>query len=244
MTELANRSAVEVARQLAAAHPDATLPCPLCPATVKAENLERHLTKVHAAELQTAASETTRWSGADKGIVVPMIGLLVAWGVGLTVAVALGVPIGDLGSAIVGGACLVAMGLSAAAVLGVFKARLELDGDRLRLRWLFGLGSRSVALPAKLESGRLVGKKLVAPGLSMVAGQAEDKDMGAYLRLSSGGSTITVGANKAAGLAKHWAQKGWSRGPKARLWSITVDRSVLVALEYQLAARGQLKPRE
>ena len=37
-----------VARELAAAHPDSKLPCPVCANTVKAPNLSSHVEKVHA----------------------------------------------------------------------------------------------------------------------------------------------------------------------------------------------------
>jgi hypothetical protein len=48
------------ARGLARAHPTAKLPCPVCVVTVKAENLDKHLDKVHAGIEHAAASE---WHG-------------------------------------------------------------------------------------------------------------------------------------------------------------------------------------
>lgn len=48
------------ARTLAAAHPDALLPCPVCVTSLRAANLDRHVAKVHAG---VAIPATTRWSG-------------------------------------------------------------------------------------------------------------------------------------------------------------------------------------
>ncbi|MDX2092537.1 MAG: hypothetical protein SFX73_32030 [Kofleriaceae bacterium] len=53
-------SKLEIARALASAHPGARLPCPVCAASLNAENLERHLAKVHPGA--SSSSETT-WRG-------------------------------------------------------------------------------------------------------------------------------------------------------------------------------------
>jgi hypothetical protein len=51
---------VAIARELAVAHPRAKLPCPVCGASLKAENLEKHLAKVHSSATVATA---TRWRG-------------------------------------------------------------------------------------------------------------------------------------------------------------------------------------
>lgn len=51
---------VGFARELACAHPSAKLPCPICVVTVKAENLDKHLDKVHA---RIEASPAASWPG-------------------------------------------------------------------------------------------------------------------------------------------------------------------------------------
>jgi len=51
---------ISTARELAAAHPTAKLPCPVCAASVNAENLARHLDKVHPGARAPAA---TTWPG-------------------------------------------------------------------------------------------------------------------------------------------------------------------------------------
>lgn len=53
-------NALELARELAVSHPAAKLPCPVCAASLKAENLERHLAKVHPGA--TASTESV-WRG-------------------------------------------------------------------------------------------------------------------------------------------------------------------------------------
>lgn len=51
---------IAIARRLAAASPTARLPCPVCAASLDAENLARHLAKVHAG---ATASAAVRWRG-------------------------------------------------------------------------------------------------------------------------------------------------------------------------------------
>jgi hypothetical protein len=51
-------TSLETARRLAREHPTAKLPCPVCAASLKTENLERHLAKVHPG---APASSDTTW---------------------------------------------------------------------------------------------------------------------------------------------------------------------------------------
>jgi hypothetical protein len=51
---------VAIARELAAEHPHTKLPCPVCGASVKAENLEKHLAKVHS---NATVASGTMWRG-------------------------------------------------------------------------------------------------------------------------------------------------------------------------------------
>jgi hypothetical protein len=50
---------ISIARSLAAAHPNAKLACPVCAVSLKAENLDRHLAKVHAS----ATASSAPWPG-------------------------------------------------------------------------------------------------------------------------------------------------------------------------------------
>jgi len=51
---------IAIARQLASVHTRAKLPCPVCAASLKAENMDSHLAKVHAGV--TSYAETA-WKG-------------------------------------------------------------------------------------------------------------------------------------------------------------------------------------
>lgn len=53
------------ARRLAAARPDAPVPCPRCAAGVKGASLERHLAKVHPPG-SGGGADAARWSGPDR----------------------------------------------------------------------------------------------------------------------------------------------------------------------------------
>ncbi|KIG18572.1 hypothetical protein DB30_00257 [Enhygromyxa salina] len=237
--------AVATARRLAGAHPQATLPCPGCAASVKAQNLERHLAKLHAGALQAAGGETQRVTlgGADRWIVRPAIGLVVVWAVVVTGVFASGVALTNPLMAGIGAALLVVFTVLLLALLGVFRARLVLEHDHVQLRCGLGLVSRSLQLPTELEVGSLIERKDSSLTNLSSNAVAEDRRVGRYLRLVNGGRAITVGAAKAAGLGQHWAAGGWRAGSKRRGWDISVDRETMIALEYYLAGRGLLQPK-
>lgn len=237
-------AAVALARQLAstlpATQPGATLPCPVCPANVDAANLEFHLSKAHADRLQDPGG-ALRITGVDKRSFFATIGLLIAWAVAAVVAFSvIGVALTNTSVAILAVSLVVCASVPTAAAAGAFKARLELDGDQLRLRWL--LGSRAVPLPATIEAGVALDSEMKSTGVSAVDGAAKDV-AGAYIRLSGGGVTITVATTEAPELGERWAASGWTRGDEIRRWDVTVDRPAFVALELHLAARGQLTAR-
>lgn len=180
----------------------------MCPADVHAANLDRHLNKVHRAELHASGQDgALRLRGTDRRI------------------------------------ARVAVVLIMAAGLGAFGARLELVGEQLRLRWLFGLGARAVTLPAKLETGTLLERKTSAMHIQRDNSEGKAVPVGTYLRLRGGGGSITIGVKQAGGPGKRWAQGGWAKAKKTRWVDIEVDRAGLVALEYHRATRRQLMPR-
>lgn len=231
---------IAIVRALAAAHPGATLPCPVCATQIGGSNVELHLSSAHPERLAAPVGDSRgalRVTGVDKRSFVAVIGLLIAWGVGTTVVFALKVPLTDIGVAILGASFLVCAGVPGAAAAGAFKARLELDGDRVRLRWL--LGSRVVPLPATLEGGVAIATEMKSTGVSAVDGAAKDVP-GAYLCLAGGGAKITIATTEATEIGHRWSAGGWTRGDDIRQWDITVDRSAFIALELYLAARGQL----
>lgn len=232
---------VAIARSLAAAHPNATLPCPECAAVVNAGNLDRHLGKVHpTVPLESPPDAIVRLTGVDHRIRRPLYVLPIMWAIAVTIVFAMGGPINDTIMAIIGASLLLHCAPLVAAMLGVFRAHLELDGEHVRLRW--GFGRSTIQLPAELESGGWVERRASVLDHQQETGSAQDENVGAYLRLSQGNAVITVGAHEGVGLRKHWAAGGWRKGPKRRSCDIRVDRNALVAIEYHLAARGLLIP--
>jgi hypothetical protein len=236
-------STVAIARSLAAAHPNAVLPCPACPASVNASNLEQHLGKVHPTALQQSSpAGPVQLIGVDRHIRRPLLAIPFVWLIGVVGLVAAGLPLTDVSVAIIG-ASLLPFGFLPifAALRGVFRARIELEGDVVRL--MGALRRSTVQLPAKLESGKLLERADNVLDHQQETGPGIDKHVGVYLCLQRDGASITVGAAKAASLGKDWAAQGWSKGPARRTWDITVDRNALVAIEYHLAARGLLIPK-
>jgi hypothetical protein len=234
---------VAIARSLAAAHPNTALPCPLCSASVNAVNLEQHLGKVHATALQESSpGGALRLAGVDRRVRRPLFALPIVGVLGIVAIVIAGVPLTDASVAIMTASFLLFGFVPVfVALRGLLKARIELDGDAVRLFWAFG--TTTVRLPAQLESGQLIERADDVLEHQQETGRGTDKHAGVYLCLRQGDGSITVGAPKAAGLGKNWGAQGWSKGADRRSWDITVDRNALVAIEYHLAARGLLTPR-
>ncbi len=184
-------------------------------------------------------------SGVDKRSFIVLFALFALWGVIAIGALAvLKVRLTDTVVGVMGGTLVVCLGLPTAAAAGAFKAQLIVDGEKLRLRWLFGLASREVGFPAEIETGTAIDSEMKSTGMSAVDGGARDVKLGAYLRLSNGRRAITLAAKEAPELSHHWAPGGWTRGKERRSWDITVDASGLAAIESQLALRGQLTLRD
>lgn len=180
-----------LALQLAAAHPTARLPCPVCATGVNADNLERHLAKVHAG---TIASTASSWRG--KGF------------------------------------------------LGLFPCAVVVDGDTFALHHSLGLGRRVVRLPCAIEIGALFRTR---PD-PITASYADDTNqpgqtvrVGRYLKLV-GERSITIGCRHNTQFATHWDRTGWQDGGRRRSCDLVIDRTAMVAIEYELARRGLLAP--
>ncbi len=128
------------------------------------------------------------------------------------------------------------------AFLGLVPCTLSLDGEALVLR---RLGKRRVSLDASIEVGSLVGSRPEA-GMSSYADDMnvphETVRTGSYLRLTSGKTSITIGASDGTQFADHWMRGMWKQGPKRRGCDIRVPRQTLAALEYVLARAGTLVP--
>ena len=80
----------------------------------------------------------------------------------------------------------------------------------------------------------------------MYHGSSWKVSTGSFLRLSSGGRSLTLGLGKDARLGRNWAEKGWTRRKKQHEGKedIDLDRNSAVAVQYYLAAMGMLQPAE
>jgi len=229
-------AAIETARRLAEAAPEAEVACPICANTMKGASLVKHLDGKHAQ----MDSLPTRWRGTDHASQLTALWLGIA-SVALGAAGVALVPGYDrliLGVAVA--PLLVAMGLAMASFAEKLPAALELKGDALELTTLFGLRTRRLRLPPKgIQIGQLrIWTESPVGGVNHV-----ERMMGRYLRLSGEGSTLIIGAPKGTNMGKRWGSEGFTHGPKRQYWHINVDRQALVHLEYHLAARGGLQAR-
>jgi len=237
---------VAAALAIAEAHPDATLPCPMCPSPVRAENLARHLESTHARPSSSPAAAPPARAilrGVDRHARRPLAVVFLSWAVLASVSFAVFPRFGDAQAGLLGATFALAFAPLGAALLGLLRARVELEGPRVRLRSCFGLVVREVALPAEIATGRAIERRAVPGTHQLEAPPGEDVDAGTFLRLGGGSRSITLVAKKATGLGKSWAPEGWTKGPATRRWDITVDRTALVAVEYYLASLGLLRPR-
>jgi hypothetical protein len=55
-----------IARKLATASPQAMLPCPVCAASLRGENLERHLDGKHPGAASVDSTTDLVWRGVDR----------------------------------------------------------------------------------------------------------------------------------------------------------------------------------
>lgn len=232
---------VETARRLAVAHPAARLPCPVCVNPVNAGNLEGHLAKVHPG----ARAAVPPWRGRDRRIaivaaVVALGGAATAMAITLAVSVVPGSP----GAYGVMALPIVPAMIALAGLFDVWRASLVLDGDVLVLRHSFVLRRRVGLVNAAIEIGALLGSR----GDVTMSAYADEIDVptmpvraGSYVRIAHGRRGITIAAKGASPFAKIWDPAGWRRGRRRRWCDIVVTRDALVALEYELAARGLLR---
>jgi hypothetical protein len=237
-----SEATVAIARRLAAAHPAAKLPCPACGASLRADNFNRHLEKVHGAVAPTKHLADS-WAGADRKILRPLIAGTIL--VVIASFALLAVTPDELVRAVAGIMAVgmfAGLGLIGLTALGKLGARLTLEGDALRLRWGLGLRRSAVRLPATLEAGRVFWMRLArATRSDEVHGASTKEGSGSYLRLTNGPASLTIRCPHDCAFAEHWA--GVQRGPKRDRYDISLDRATFAALEYALAERGLLTVR-
>jgi hypothetical protein len=219
------------------------LPCPLCAAGLRGENLEKHLAKVHAGAGQTSPeAEAFVWVGPSRRVpVVAFVALAVAilWVVATKSGM---IPVsGEAVVVVAGGLGLVFFALLALSETDRLSARLVFDGESLNLSRSLGLRCRSVSLPAELEVGSAWEKWSTAyrVGDDYYWTNQGDRRVGGYLRIFSGSKSITVIASNTS-VKEFWSPKGLQIGPKRFRGDIKLDAAEFVVLEYLLASRGML----
>lgn len=220
-----------LAARLAAARPEAKLPCPRCGDAVKGANLERHLAKAHPG----AGDPPTWWRGPEQvtarrlmvvGAVVAVAGIALATQI---TAEAVGLALGGAG------ALAVVVGGLATYGIGRFPGRLRVDEGGVVLRHGFGLGRRHLPGVDSVVLGRSIVEKTDPSSGPYV------ERSGTYLRLQSGRRAVVVRCRGAGELRATWT--GWQQGPERQRADITISPADLAALQYALWDLGVLEPR-
>lgn len=226
------------------AHPKAMLPCPICVASLRGENLRRHIEKVHPqATIERDAPAVL--IGKDRRFGRELIALLAAFlaGVSLPIALLAGGQLPDWIAISVSAVVTLLVGAISAASFGAFSARLEMNEDTILLRYALGLRRRSCRVAGPIEVGRLWEYRH-DPTMRTIDTPTDTKhDAGFFVRIKDGSARITVGCPRGTAFRKHWAETDWSNASSTRFWDITLSREEMVALEYGLVARSLLKPR-
>ncbi|MCY0987544.1 hypothetical protein OV203_10445 [Nannocystis sp. ILAH1] len=238
-------SGLTTARMLAAAHPQAKLPCPVCAVSLRAKNLDKHLATAHKSQAPTLA-----WVGIDRRMMGASIGALVATIIILGIVLASSDLKSDEARTMVLPflpVIFIPLVMLLMAASGRFKARISVTGDALRLRRTLGLRERVVRLPASIEIGRMTETRgnaaLSTYNDEMHVDDGKEELVGTYLRLGAGRAGMIIGCRQKTGFRHHWDPKGWRAGPAYNGCDIEVKGPILVAIEYMLAERGLLSPR-
>jgi len=239
----AARSALAVARGLAADHPQAKLPCPLCGAGLRAENLEKHLVKVHAGG---AAAETplepVTWSGPSRRVPALAFGALLvaaAWVVATRSHLVVVAPRAEM--SIVAVFVLLFSVVLLLAETNRLRARLHFADGTFTLHLPLSLRPRVLALPAELEVGAMSERRGTATrvGDDFFWSDGGERRLGGYLRLQHGSAAITV-LGSGGSVREFWNVAGGRRGPKRTRYDIRLAEGDFVEFAYLLADRGLL----
>jgi hypothetical protein len=231
----------ERARRLAAAHPEAAVPCPVCAVTVKGANLERHLGKVHPGP--AADADPARWSGPER------VGS--RWLLALGVVAAAGAATYTVASGkqddrvILGAIAVLALAMVVWGAVGwgapLFPGRLRVDERGALLRHSFGLGRRRLRSIDRVVLGSAWESRPAGNSGADDSYESADVRVGAYLQLCSGRRRITVHCRTGGGVRTTWA--GWEQGRRRKGLDITLDRARFVALQLALWDLGVLTVR-
>lgn len=232
----------ERARRLAAARPDAPVPCPACAAGVKGANLERHLAKVHPAG-SGGGADVARWSGPER---VGSRRLLLVAVLAVVACAAFWMTADEPDDRVLlGAAGLLAVALIVWGAVGwgapLFPGRLRVDHRGALLRHSFGLGRRRLgAVDRVVIGGAREGRPAAVQGWDD-GYESADARVGVYLQLCSGRRRITVHCRTAGAVRSTW--NGWQQGAQRRSLDITLDRAEFVALQLALWDLGVLTVR-
>lgn len=238
---MSDGQALAAARSLAADHPQAKLPCPACGAGLRAENLEKHLTKVHGGGADPSAPvEPSAWSGPSRRVPVLAFAALpvaAAW-------------VAATRSGLVAVTPRIEAGIVAVFVLLFSVVLLLAETNRLRARLTFAEGTfvlhlplalrpRRLTLPANIEVGAMAERRSTAThvGDDYVWSDGGERRLGSYLRLHDGPVSITVLASGTS-IGEFWKAAGGRNGLKRTRYDIRLDAADFVALAYLLASRG------
>jgi hypothetical protein len=228
---------VDTARRIAKSHPDALLPCPLCPSSVKGENLASHLTKVHAnTPIPPAAIPSDKivtvpaWRGSDARAVVTLLVGLVPFGIATVANIALEQP--RVLQIATFAAFAFVLVLVFAAWFRKIPARLALAENAIVMRGL--VAKRSVDLPCAIEAGTIRDSRPDAIHKSIEHNTPSVSfDAGTYLAFTGTQELVVACRAKASHL-------GAPKGRKRTSWDIELPREAFVALQYALVERGLL----
>lgn len=231
---------VERARRLAGERPGSTVPCPICAAGVKGDNLDRHLGKVHPG---SGGAHPSRWSGPER------VGSRWLLGVALVVAAVAAVHTVTSGEQddriILGsiGLVAVAMIVWGAVAWGVplFPGRLRVDSRGAVLRHSFGLGRRRLRSVDRVVLGSAWESRPAGSSGNDDSYESVDVRVGTYLQLCNGRRRITVHCRTGGVVRTTWA--GWEQGRKRKRLDITLAPAEFVALQLALGELEVLNPR-
>lgn len=245
-------ASIPIARGLAAAHPDALLPCPVCCASLKGNDLDKHLFKVHEVAVRNAAitlAGDCTWSGIDNRLFMYLAG-----GMGFTV-VSLAVMLvwfRDPGS--ISGEGLVGLrsilvwtaGAGVAAVPATLcvhdrlRMVVRLEGNALKWRGRLGLSWHTVRLPTVLTVGVLQNWLLTVSATPTTEDpEYVEVSVSSYLSFGTRRAPFVVGCRQKCTFNTHWT-RGVRVGRKRIGRHLMVNQETFAALQYQLAARGML----
>jgi len=234
----------ELARQLAFNCPESMLPCPLCADSLHAEQLDRHITKVHLLAPDKTIdqrSESFTLTGADRNVRATAIAFPFAFIPTMVFLGLLGVFPNKLVPHALAVLVLSTFGLFVVYIRKILPARLTLTDNFIILRYGLLLFRCKLPLTANLQVG-----SFQVPGNTVFGGDEHSYDWkrgGAYLRIVAGWSSITVGCEQVSGLGRYWNPRAWRQGGDRRRWDITLDPISFATLQYGLAARNILSPR-